>query len=167
VSTETTAEAAEVEATDAAATDVEAPEGTETGSPEPTANEPARSDKTKNRTPARPEATAKFVRVSARKARLVADIIRGKSVPEAQAILAFATRDAAVPVRKVLESAMANADHNAGLDVRELFITRVTIDEGPTMRRFRPRAQGRSSRINKRTCHITIGLGVPGAEGRA
>jgi large subunit ribosomal protein L22 len=167
VSTETTAEASEVEATDAAATDVEAPEGTETGSPEPTANEPARSDKTKNRTPARPEATAKFVRVSARKARLVADIIRGKSVPEAQAILAFATRDAAVPVRKVLESAMANADHNAGLDVRELFITRVTIDEGPTMRRFRPRAQGRSSRINKRTCHITIGLGVPGAAGRA
>jgi large subunit ribosomal protein L22 len=164
VSTETTAEAteAEVEATDVEVTEGDAPEA-----PEATTNEPARSDKVRNRKPARPEATAKFVRVSARKARLVADIIRGKSVPEAQAILAFATRDAAVPVRKVLESAMANADHNAGLDVRELFITRVTIDEGPTMRRFRPRAQGRSSRINKRTCHITIGLGVPGAEGRA
>jgi large subunit ribosomal protein L22 len=162
VSTETTAEATEVEATDTEAPDTEAPEATTT--------EPARSDKTKNRTPARPEATAKFVRVSARKARLVADLIRGKAVPEAQAILAFSTRDAATPVRKVLESAMANADHNAGLTVGDLYITRVTIDEGPTMRRFRPRAQGRASRINKRTCHITIGLGLPDgtrAEGRA
>lgn len=162
MSTETTAEATEVETTDVEATETEAPEAT--------AAEPARSDKTKNRKPARPEATAKFVRVSARKARLVADLIRGKSVPEAQAILAFSTRDAAIPVRKVLESAMANADHNAGLSVRDLYVTRATIDEGPTMRRFRPRAQGRASRINKRTCHITIGLGLPGgtdAEGRA
>jgi large subunit ribosomal protein L22 len=166
VSTETTAEAteAEVEATDVEVTEGDAPEA-----PEATTNEPARSDKVRNRKPARPEATAKFVRVSARKARLIADLIRDKSVPEAQAILAFSTRDAAVPVRKVLESAMANADHNAGLDVRELYVTRATIDEGPTMRRFRPRAQGRASRINKRTCHITIGLGIPGAdaEGRA
>lgn len=164
MSTETTAETeVEVEATD-----VEAPEGDAPEAPEATA-EPARSDKVRNRKPARPQATAKFVRVSARKARLVADLIRDKSVPEAQAILAFSTRDAAVPVRKVLESAMANADHNAGLDVRELHVTRATIDEGPTMRRFRPRAQGRASRINKRTCHITIGLGIPGAdaEGRA
>lgn len=166
MSTETTAEAteAEVEATDVEATEGDAPEA-----PEAITNEPARSDKVRNRKPARPEATAKFVRVSARKARLIADLIRDKSVPEAQAILAFSTRDAAVPVRKVLESAMANADHNAGLDVRELYVTRATIDEGPTMRRFRPRAQGRASRINKRTCHITIGLGIPGAdaEGRA
>lgn len=164
MSTETTAETeVEVEATDVEATEGDAPEA-----PEAT-NEPARSDKVRNRKPARPQATAKFVRVSARKARLVADLIRDKSVPEAQAILAFSTRDAAVPVRKVLESAMANADHNAGLDVRELYVTRATIDEGPTMRRFRPRAQGRASRINKRTCHITIGLGIPGAdaEGRA
>jgi large subunit ribosomal protein L22 len=150
------------------ATDVESTEGDAPEAPEAAA-EPARSDKVRNRKPARPEATAKFVRVSARKARLVADLIRGKSVPEAQAILAFSTRDAAVPVRKDLESAMANADHNAGLDVRELYLTRVTIDEGPTMRRFRPRAQGRASRINKRTCHITIGLGLQGseAEGRS
>lgn len=166
MSTETTAEAteAEVEATDVEATDAE---GTE--APEATAQVPARSDKVRNRKPARPQATAKFVRVSARKARLVADLIRDKSVPEAQAILAFSTRAAAEPVRKVLESAMANADHNAGMDVRELYVTRATIDEGPTMRRFRPRAQGRASRINKRTCHITIGLGIPGAdaEGRA
>lgn len=168
MSTETTAEAteAEVEAPDVEATDAE---GTDVEAPEATTNEPARSDKVRNRKPARPQATAKFVRVSARKARLVADLIRDKSVPEAQAILAFSTRGAAEPVRKVLESAMANADHNVGLDVRELYLTRVTIDEGPTMRRFRPRAQGRASRINKRTCHITIGLGPYGskAEGRA
>ncbi len=155
MSTETTAEATDVEATGAP----------ETGQ----APEPARSDRSRNRAPARPQATAKFVRVSARKARLVADLIRDVPVPEAQAILAFSTRAAAEPVRKVLESAMANADHNAGLDVRELHVVRATVDEGPTMRRFRPRAQGRSSRINKRTCHITIGLGLPGdeAEGRA
>lgn len=124
---------------------------------------PAQSARTAHRAPARPEATAKFVRVSARKARLVADLIRGQAVPNAQAILAFCTRDAAVPVRKVLESAMANADHNVGLTVRDLVIVRATVDEGPTMARMRPRAQGRSSRINKRTCHITIGLGVPDA----
>ncbi len=165
--TETTAEATatDVDATEVEATDVEATEPPA----EATATAPARSHKARNRGPARPEATAKFVRVSARKARLVADLIRDQSVPDAQAILAFATRDAAIPVRKVLESAMANADHNAGLDVRELYLTRVTIDEGPTMRRFRPRAKGRASRINKRTCHITIGLGHHGsaAGGRA
>ncbi len=103
-------------------------------------------------------ATAKYVRVSARKARLVADLVRGKSVPEARAILAFSTRGAAEPVRKVLDSACANADHNHAMDSEELVLTRVLIDEGPTMRRFRPRAMGRSTRINKRTCHITIGL---------
>ncbi len=146
------------EATDETGTDAEA-----------TATAPARSDRLRHRAPARPEATAKYVRVSARKARLVADLIRGKAVPEAQAILAFSTRDVSEPIRKVLESAMANADHNAGLEVRDLHIVRATVDEGPTMRRFRPRAQGRSSRINKRTCHITIGLGLPGsgAEGPA
>ncbi|MGD9696031.1 MAG: 50S ribosomal protein L22 [Thermoleophilia bacterium] len=103
-------------------------------------------------------ATAKHVRTSARKARLVADLIRGKSVDEALAILAYSTRAAAVPVRKVLQSAVANADHNHGLDARELVLARVTVDEGPTIRRFRPRAQGRATRINKRTCHITIGV---------
>ena len=133
-------------------TDVEAPEAA-------VAATPVRSGDGRTRTPARPEATAKFVRVSARKARLIADLIRGESVPNAQAILAFATRDAAVPVRKVLESAMANADHNAGMNVRDLFVTRATVDEGPTMKRFQPRAMGRAGKINKRTCHITIGLG--------
>jgi large subunit ribosomal protein L22 len=111
-------------------------------------------------------ATAKFVRGSARKARLVADLVRGKSVVQAQAILAYDTHAAAESVRKVLQSAMANADHNAGLDVQELVLAHVTVDEGPTIKRFRPRAQGRATPINKRTCHITIGL-APASGGRS
>jgi large subunit ribosomal protein L22 len=103
-------------------------------------------------------ATAKFVRVSPRKARLVADLVRGKSVTEARAILAFATRDAAVPVRKVLESAAANADNNHGMRSDELVLAHVTVDPGPTIKRFRPRAMGRATPILKRTSHITIGL---------
>ncbi len=110
-------------------------------------------------------ATAKYVRVSPRKARLVADLVRGKSVPDARAILAFATRDAAVPVRKVLESAAANADNNHGMRSDELVLQHVTVDPGPTIKRFRPRARGSASSIMKRTCHITIGLAQP-AEGR-
>lgn len=101
-------------------------------------------------------AQAKYVRTSARKARLVADLIRGLPVADAQAVLAYSTRAAAVPVRKVLQSAIANADHNHGLDVRELVVARITIDEGPTIKRYRPRAQGRATPIMKRTCHITI-----------
>jgi large subunit ribosomal protein L22 len=103
-------------------------------------------------------ATAKFVRVSPRKARLVCDLVRGKSVNEARAILAFATRDAAVPVRKVLESAAANADNNHGMRSDELILAHVTVDPGPTIKRFRPRAMGRATPILKRTSHITIGL---------
>lgn len=112
-------------------------------------------------------ATAKFVRVSPRKARLVADLVRGKSVQEARAILAFATRDAAVPVRKVLESAAANADNNHGMRSDELVVAHVTVDPGPTIKRFRPRAMGRATPILKRTCHITIGLAeAPDGSGR-
>lgn len=103
-------------------------------------------------------ATARYVRTSARKARLVADLVRGKSVADAQAILAYSPRAAAVPVRKVLQSAIANADHNSGLDATELYVERIAVDEGPTLRRYRPRAMGRATRINKRTCHITVGL---------
>lgn len=103
-------------------------------------------------------ARAKYVRSSARKARLVADQIRGKDVIEAQTLLAYSTRGAAVPIRKALQSAIANADHNEGWDANELVVERIQVDEGPTIRRFRPRAQGRATRINKRTCHITIGL---------
>ena len=103
-------------------------------------------------------AEAKFVRVSPRKARLVVDHIRGRSVPEARTILAFTTRAAAVDVEKVLRSAVANAESNPELHWNgdDLVIASVFVDEGPTLKRFRPRARGRVGRIHKRTCHITI-----------
>jgi large subunit ribosomal protein L22 len=109
-------------------------------------------------------AQSRFVRCSARKARLIADQVRGLPVIDAQALLAYSPRAAAVPMRKCLQSAIANADHNAGLDPAAMVLASVTVDEGPTIRRFRARAKGRATRINKRTCHITIGLGSPDEE---
>jgi ribosomal protein L22 len=103
-------------------------------------------------------AQAKYIRSSPRKARLVVDHIRGKSVDEARAILAHTPRAAAVPVLKVLESAIANAEHNHELLPEELRIHQVMVDEGPTIKRFRPRALGRATKIRKRTSHITINL---------
>src|SRR4051812_5748444 len=103
-------------------------------------------------------AQAKYVRSSPRKARLVVDHIRGKSVDEARAILAHTPRAAAVPVLKVLESAIANAEHNHEILPEELRIHQVMVDEGPTIKRFRPRALGRATKIRKRTSHITINL---------
>lgn len=103
-------------------------------------------------------AQAKYVRSSPRKARLVVDHIRGKSVEEARAILAHTPRAAAVPVLKVLESAIANAEHNHELLPEELRVFQVMVDEGPTIKRFRPRALGRATKIRKRTSHITINL---------
>ena len=103
-------------------------------------------------------AQAKYVRSSPRKARLVVDHIRGKSVEEARAILAHTPRAAAVPVLKVLESAIANAEHNHELLPEELRIHQVMVDEGPTIKRFRPRALGRATKIRKRTSHITVNL---------
>jgi large subunit ribosomal protein L22 len=104
------------------------------------------------------QATAKFVRVSPRKARLVADHIRGRSVPEARTILAFTERAAAVDVEKVLRSAVANAESNPALlwNGDELVVSAAYVDEGPTIKRWRARARGRVARIKKRTCHITI-----------
>jgi len=104
------------------------------------------------------QATAKFVRVSPRKARLVADHIRGRSVPEARTILAFTERAAAVDVEKVLSSAVANAESNPALHWNgdDLVVHAVFVDEGPTLKRWRARARGRVARIKKRTCHITI-----------
>jgi large subunit ribosomal protein L22 len=104
------------------------------------------------------QATAKFVRCSPRKARLVTDNIRGRSVPEARTILAFTERAAAIEVEKVLSSAVANAESNPALHWRgdELVIHSVYVDEGPTLKRWRARARGRVARIKKRTCHITI-----------
>jgi ribosomal protein L22 len=103
-------------------------------------------------------AQAKYVRSSPRKARLVVDHIRGKSVPEARAILAHTPRAAAEPVLKVLQSAVANAEHNHELLPEELRVHQVFVDEGPTIKRFRPRALGRATQIRKRTSHITINL---------
>ena len=92
-------------------------------------------------------------RISAQKARLVADQIRGKRVEEALNILSFSTKKGAHMVRKLLESAIANAEHNEGADVDELTVSRVFVDESLTMKRLRPRAKGRADRIFKRTCH--------------
>jgi ribosomal protein L22 len=103
-------------------------------------------------------AQAKYVRTSARKARLVCDHIRGKDVVEARAILAFTPRRAAEAWIKLLESAVANAEHNHELVGEDLKILSVHADEGPTLKRFRPRAMGRATRIRKRTSHLTITL---------
>ena len=103
-------------------------------------------------------AHAKYVRTSARKARLVCDHIRGKDVAQARAILAFTPRAAAKDWAKLLESAVANAEHNHELVGEELRIAAVYADEGPTLKRYRPRAMGRATRIRKRTSHLTITL---------
>jgi large subunit ribosomal protein L22 len=104
------------------------------------------------------KATAKHVHVSARKARLLTDLIRKRSVPEARTILKFATRAAADDVERVLRSAVANAESNPALHWNgdDLVIHAAYVDEGPTIKRFRPRARGRVAPIKKRTCHITI-----------
>ena len=104
------------------------------------------------------KASAKYIRVSARKARLVVDLIRGRDVADAQQILEYSPKAAARVVSKVLNSAIANAEHNNGLNPDELFVSRAFVDEGPTLKRFRPRAMGRATRINKRTSHITLVL---------
>lgn len=106
-------------------------------------------------------ATAKYIRMSPTKARQMVDLIRGRQVDEARRVLKFTPRGAALPVGKVLESAIANAEHNRGLPADELVVVRAWADEGPTLRRFRPRAQGRATRIRKRTCHISVVVGRP------
>jgi large subunit ribosomal protein L22 len=106
--------------------------------------------------PSQARAEAKYVRLSARKARLVLDHIRGRSVPEARTILAFTSRAAAVDIEKVLRSAVANAESAHGLDGDELIVLAAYADEGPTLKRWRARARGRVNRIRKRTCHITL-----------
>ncbi|MFA5494221.1 MAG: 50S ribosomal protein L22 [Porticoccaceae bacterium] len=95
-------------------------------------------------------------RISAQKARLVADQVRGKAVEEALDILSFSPKKAATLVKKVLESAIANAEHNEGADVDELKVSTIFVDEGMTLKRIKPRAKGRADRIFKRTCHITV-----------
>ena len=101
-------------------------------------------------------AHARYVRVTPMKARRVVDVIRGRKADEAVATLRYAPMSAAEPVRKVVESAMANAENNEGLVPESLWISEAYVDEGPTMKRIRPRAQGRAYRIRKRTSHITV-----------
>jgi large subunit ribosomal protein L22 len=103
-------------------------------------------------------AEAKWVRSSPRKARLVVDHIRGRTVPEARTVLAFSQRAVAREVEKVLRSAVANAEANHGLVGDDLVVASVYVDEGPTIKRWRARARGRVARIKKRTCHITVKL---------
>lgn len=107
------------------------------------------------------KAVAKYVRIAPRKARLVADEVRGKSYPEAVSILQFTNKRAAKIVGDVVNSAAANAEHNDDADPDELFIREVRVDEGPTIKRYQARAMGRATMIRKRTSHITVKLGAP------
>ena len=101
-------------------------------------------------------AHARYIRQSPYKVRRVLDLIRGLPVEEAEQVLAFTPRAASEPIRKVLRSAVANAEHNHALDADELVVAEAYANEGPTLRRFRPRARGRATRIRKRTSHITV-----------
>ena len=109
------------------------------------------------------KAILRFVRVSARKARLVADVVRGKDVAEAIELLSFTDKKTAPIIKKLVESAVANAEQaarrsNTDLDIDQLYVKTVLVDQGPTLRRFRPRAQGRATKILKKTSHITVEL---------
>jgi ribosomal protein L22 len=103
-------------------------------------------------------ASSRYVRVAPRKARLIADQVRGMHIEQARALLEFSPRGAAEDIRKLIESAAANAENNHDLIADEMLISEIIVDEGPTLRRYRPRALGRASRINKRTCHIAVAL---------
>jgi large subunit ribosomal protein L22 len=101
-------------------------------------------------------AQAKYIRQSPYKVRRVLDLVRGLPVEDARRVLQFTPRRAAEPISKVLNSAVANAEHNHALDADELFVAEAFADEGPTLKRYRPRARGRATRIRKRTSHVTI-----------
>lgn len=106
----------------------------------------------------RPHATAKYIRISARKVKIVIDLIRGKDVSEAEAILMYTPKAASEPTLKLLRSAIANAENNLDMDKETLYVAEVYANQGPTNRRYRPRSRGSASRIRKRTSHITIVL---------
>ena len=107
-------------------------------------------------------ASARYVRVAPRKARLVADQVRGLQIDRARALLDFSPRNAARDIRKLIDSAASNAENNHELIADDMLISEITVDEGPTLRRYRPRALGRATRINKRTSHISIALSPEG-----
>ena len=107
------------------------------------------------------KATLRFLRISARKTRLVADLVRGKNVEDAIFTLSVTRRAASEPISKLIASARANAENlSEDIDLDDLYIEEIYVDEGPTLKRFRPRAMGRATRINKRTSHVTCVLGV-------
>lgn len=103
-------------------------------------------------------AQLKYLRIAPRKARLVADLIRGKTAEEAQAILNFTVKRAAKPISKLLKSAVANAEHNFHLREQDLYISKITVDEGTKLKRWRPRARGQAYEIQKKTCHVNLVL---------
>ncbi len=105
------------------------------------------------------KAKLKYARISPQKARLIADQVRGMHVEKALEVLMFSQKKAAGIVKKILDSAIANAEHNEGADIDELSVTQVMVDQAPTMKRIRPRAKGRANRILKRTSHITLVVG--------
>ncbi|WP_462419760.1 50S ribosomal protein L22 [Salinicoccus sp. Marseille-QA3877] len=107
------------------------------------------------------KAVAKTVRIAPRKVRLVLDLIRGKEVGEAMSILQLTNKRSSPVVEKLIKSAVANAEHNYDMDVDHLIVSEAYADEGPTLKRFRPRAQGRATKINKRTSHVTIIVAEP------
>ena len=104
------------------------------------------------------KASARYVRIAPRKARLIADQVRGMHIEKARALLQFSPRGAALPIHKLIDSAAANAENNHDLIGDEMRVASITVDEGPTLRRFRPRAMGRATPINKRTSHIRVAL---------
>ena len=108
------------------------------------------------------KSVSKYIRISPQKVRLVANQIRRQPVSRALEILQYSPKAAALPVRKTLESAIANAEHNEGADIDELVVAQAFIDDGPTLKRWRARAKGRATTILKRTCHITIAVGDNG-----
>jgi ribosomal protein L22 len=134
----------------AAKKQAEKPKTAEKPKPKPKVEEPA--------VPLIVRASARYVRVAPRKARLVADQVRGLAVDDARALLQFSGRGAARDLGKLIDSAVANAEANHDLVGDELKVAELTVDEGPTLRRYRPRALGRATRINKRTSHISVGL---------
>jgi len=135
------------------------------------ATKPAPKSETKSKAPAKKaapppapvappvvRASARYVRIAPRKARLIADQVRGMHIEKARALLQFSPRSAAQDIHKLIDSAAANAENNHDLIGDEMRISSITVDEGPTLRRFRPRAQGRATPINKRTSHIAVAL---------
>jgi ribosomal protein L22 len=136
-----------------------APKGKESKSAK-AKKEPAKKAAAKKAPAAPPvvKASARYVRIAPRKARLIADQVRGMHIESARALLQFSPRGAAHPIHKLINSAAANAENNHDLIGDEMRIASITVDEGPTLRRFRPRAMGRATPINKRTSHIRVAL---------